>query len=127
MYVIAHVLYGVPTPLDFDYYDAKEEEFFDENPSGEYIRVLENAFEQGQDGFLSYYSGNADVAPRAFGVFISQFNECGYSLDISELKLTPTPEIIAEYNKNYDALSQEMKDEINAFGQPRTFILWTTS
>ena len=127
MYVIAHVLYGVPTPLDFDYHEAKEKKFLEENPSGEYISVLENSFEDGQDGFLSYYSGNADVEPRAFGVFISQFNECGYSLDISQLKLSPKPEMIMEYNKNYEALSQELKDEINSFGQPRVFILWATS
>ena len=120
--------YGVPITVDFDeYYEAKEEEFLDENPGGEYIKELENAFEHDQDGFLTYYSGNGDVTPKAFGVYISEFNECFYSLDVSQLKLTPTPEMIAQYNKNYAALSQDLKDEIDSFGKPRAFILWTTS
>lgn len=111
-YAIARVIYGIPVDLDFE-----------ELPED---HILREAVEEEYDGFLSYYSGSADT-PAAFGVEIDCFDEACFSIDISDLRLEPTEAQLRDYARLWEHLELEVKVELKRFGNPRAFILWSTS
>jgi hypothetical protein len=111
-YAIGNIIYGIP--LDLDEEDLPEDHILREAVDGEY------------DGFLSYYSGSGDI-PAAFGVEIDSFDECCFSIDISSLRLAPTDAQLRQYERLLEHVDQEVKAELEKFGEPRTFILWSTS
>lgn len=78
------------------------------------------------DGFLTYYSGNGDT-PAAFGVSLDCFDEADAYNNIASLKLEPTDAQKREFDRLWDHVDVDLKPEIEKYGQPRTFFLWTTS
>lgn len=113
MYAIATVFYGVPL-------NSNEAEI----PKSS---LLEEAIEEEQDGFTQLYSGGSNCVPSAFGVQLSEFDECCHHIDISTLQLSPTAEQVTEYKRLYEALEPELQKELEVYGEPRVFILWSTS
>jgi hypothetical protein len=111
-YAIGQVIYGIPLPYD-------DEELPIDHP-------LREAIEGEHDGFLSYYSGSGDN-PAAFGVQLDCFDEACFSIDISELRLEPTAAQQREYARLWEHVDIELQAELKKFGNPRTFILWSTS
>jgi hypothetical protein len=88
---------------------------------------LEEAVESEADGFLTYYSGHGDD-PVAFGVQLDCIDEACYSIDISSIKLEPSDAQRREFYRLWEHLEDEVKTAIEQkFGQPRSFILWSTS
>lgn len=94
-YAIFGVMYGIPLTSE-DNQDITD------------IRELMNELEP--PGFESYYSGNADVEPCAFGVNLCDFDECVDHIKVSDLKLVPTQEQIDEYNGYVENLKQYLED-----------------
>lgn len=112
-YAIAYVVYGVPLH-DADDNDAENSE------------AIDNWLEEFNPMILTPYSGCGN--PLAFGVTLDEVNECCHHVEINNLRLTPTPEEVAQVEKEFYALSDEIKEEITTkFGKPRVFILWGTS
>lgn len=124
MYTIANVIYGVPVEIDFDqYYRPVEKDL----KAGEtYEREFANCFENGQEGFLHYYSGSADMPPMAFGIELCRFDECE-TVDVAQLILKANEEIINEYNDNFSKQTEHVQAQLKQFGNPKVFILWSTS
>lgn len=116
MYAIGNIIYGLPL---HDPIGSDDVEYSDE---------LEEAIEWEQEGFQRFYSGNGSQSPTAFGVMLDEFNECSTHIDVSKLKLEPSPFVLKEYNELWNNLTDELKTELTEkFGSPRTFILWSTS
>jgi hypothetical protein len=114
MYIIANVIYGIP--------------LHDKTWDVEYSPELEEMLEAEEGGFRQYYHGSADNTPSAFGVEVAEFDECCYFVDLTAEITTATQSHIDEFNSLWDALTPTLKDEISSkYGQPRTFILWTSS
>lgn len=115
-YAIAQVIYGVPLSDG----DAMSEEL------GE---ILENegCSESEQAGFHSFYSGGSPVTPAAFGVRLDEFDEACYSIDLDTLKLAPTNEQLALFNSAWASLEENVRKALEPMGEPRVFILWSTS
>jgi hypothetical protein len=89
---------------------------------------VEDALLNVEDGFHTDYSGHAGIRPAAFGINLeSSMDECSHHTDLSSLRITPTDEEIAEYQRLYDELDDELKADLAVFGEPRVFILWATS
>jgi len=107
-YAIANVIYGVPLTRD------------------EILEKVSIDDLDGQDGFLSYYSGGADVQPMAFGVALSEFDEATDYVDMRTLQIMPTGADLDQYQRCLDQLEDPEKS-ILAAEKPFVFILWSTS
>lgn len=125
MYTIAQVIYGIPLDIDFDYYYSEVEEEAEDSDQ-EYVRLLENHFENDTEGFLRYYSGSSENSPRAFGIEIDEFDECK-TVKVSELNLVASEEVKKKYQELFNALDEDTQEELKAFGEPEVFFLWSTS
>lgn len=110
MYCIVQIMYGVPL-------EGVQE--------GTH---LSDILEDGDtEGLHTYYSGGGDETPAAFGVEIGTFDEANFSIDVSSLALTATPQQIQEYQRMFAALPSEIQSEVKKRGEPRVFFLFTTS
>ena len=114
MYAIAQVIYGIPL-------NSNDNENLD--PTG----VLTEAVEYEESGYLEYYNGGSDVPPRAFGVEISEFDECCHHIPLQDLRLRPTVDHLDQYQKLWNQQSPECQEALKKIGEPQVFILWTTS
>ena len=109
---ILNVVYGIPLCSKF----------------GAEIRMseaLKEALENEDDGFLQFYSAY-DESPAAFGVEVSTLYEGGIC-EVSEIRLTPTPEEIVEFENLWNSLPEELQIELSKLGAARVFILWSSS
>lgn len=79
------------------------------------------------NGFHTRYSGHASDIPMAFGVRLSEFDECKHDINVSSLKLVATDEIKAEYKALYDSLDAAHQTVVDTFGEPHVFFLTSTS
>lgn len=132
MYAIVNIIYGVPL-MGRETRKRTTRGIEVDEPL-----CLEVARDYPSDkGFISYYSGNADETPMAFGIDLDSFDEAsGGFNNLSSLKIEPTPEQKEEYQRLFDNLKQmeaddeELKgiiEEIQKRGDPRVFFLWSTS
>lgn len=113
-YAIATIIYGLPL-VSNDFEDLN------------YSEELNEALENDDAGFHRFYSGGSNVDPAAFGVILGEFDEgCAY-VDAHRLPLAPTPEQISEYVKLREPLSVALNEELDTYGEPRVFFLWSTS
>ncbi len=114
MYAIANVIYGLPFPPDLP-----------EEVNDRLNEVSEIEAELGPC-YLAYYSGSDTQQPRAFGVLLCEFDEC-QDVNIADLVLVPTQNQIDKFNNEYAKLDPEFKELLKDQGEPRVFILWSTS
>jgi hypothetical protein len=115
-YAIASVYYGLPLKAGNSYSESGRSE------------RIKDALENREDGFHTDYSGHASIRPGAFGIDLeSSMDECSHHTDLSSLRITPSDEEIAEYQRLYDDLDDELKADLAVFGEPRVFILWASS
>lgn len=114
MYAICNVTYGVPLNTNESNHTQSE--------------LIAQCVSDEVPGFMGYYSGaGVDYIPSRFGIELGEFDECCHHTDISTLQLSPTAEQVAEYKRLYEALEPEVKKELEVYGEPRVFILWSTS
>lgn len=113
MYAIATVFYGLPLNSN-DTEIAKSP-------------LLEENIEDESAGFNRLYSGGSNCEPTAFGIELSEFDEGCHHVELSDLKLEPTKAQYDEFTKLYNALEPELQEELKVYGEPRVFILWSTS
>lgn len=125
MYSITNVIFGIPlnTPGDGD---PKTSAYRLPNPDKSDELELALADEQ-PEGFYSFYHGGSDIGPHAFGVLLGAFDECHHHLDVDKLTLKATPAQIAEFNQMLADLDDDLRKEVEAYGEPRTFLLFSTS
>jgi hypothetical protein len=113
-YAIATIIYGIP----LDTYDA------DVTISEE----LSNLIEDQEGGFICLYRGNSDGPGQAFGIEVSEFDECNHHIDIKDLTFQPSLEQVKKLSDLLDALPNHIVDEMaKTFGPARTFLLWSSS
>ena len=114
MYAIGNIIYGIP--LNDNDNDIEQPE------------ILEVALEdEDPEGFMTFYTGSGDTIPSAFGIVLDGIDEACHHIDLATLKLVPTDAEQAQFEKLYNDLPQELKDAVDVYGKPRTFILWSTS
>jgi hypothetical protein len=81
-----------------------------------------------QMGFLARYSGDHEEKPAAFGLCLDG-SLCALDaftpLDASALMITPA--LRERYAELRDALPDEVREDIVSLGDPKLFILWSTS
>lgn len=76
------------------------------------------------NGFETMYSGSANFQPGYCGVELTSFGE-GSDLLLSDLKLKPTNEDIAEATKRWNELPKKIKKL--CAGKSDVYIVWSTS
>lgn len=117
-YAIVNIMYGVP--LSNNDWDEERPELIEE--------VLENVdTDETKVGFQTFYSGGASVEPAAFGVVLGEFDEATHHTEMSEVFKQPTPDQVREYSEALAALDEPLRLEVQKFGEPRVFLLWSTS
>lgn len=116
MYSIAQIIYGIPLVSNDDGAPGQSED-------------LELAIEDGEPGFLSYYSGAAPETPAAFGIELGEFDEACAWIDMKDVNLSPTPQQTSQFELLWKSLKKSLQEEIEAkYGKDsKVFILWTTS
>lgn len=125
MYNIAQVIYGVPLVTNDDPPRYSEE-----------LQSLIVGLDSGaqQDGWLSYYSGDASQSPLAFGFEVGEFDVVPNFIEGNTIaKIFSPPQSVEEdryarYTDLLEALPESLREEVIGIGgEPRTFILWCTS
>ena len=112
MYSIGKIIYGIPLV----------------NGQADRSEALDEFVEDESLGVLTYYSGSADETPAAFGVELGSFDAIEGAMDMAQLALEPTTNQIVKFGNLWSSLDPTLQAEINkVYGQPRTFVLWTTS
>jgi hypothetical protein len=116
MYTIANLIYGFPLHNN----TSNQLKWSDE---------LEEAVNNEEPGFLTFYDGGLDVVPSAFGVIIKEFDVCVHHTDLYEIDLFPTDHQIQLFNDQLNNLTPTLQEEIKKYGipYPRRFILWSSS
>ena len=110
-YAVFNSIYGIP--LDTDEIMISSE-----------LAIL---IEDEEPGFITMYSGSGST-PQAFGVNLEQsFDECSHHIEMSEILTTVTPEQIQEYQELFDAQDDNIKAELLDIGEPRLFLLVSSS
>lgn len=110
---IANLVYGIPLNV--------------RRGDPEYSTELEELIENGEPGFLSLYSGHGPK-PRAFGVEMRSFNDCMVYAEFKPEYLTPSTAQKSFFDSSWAEIPEEIKKEmIEKFGEPRVFLLWSTS
>lgn len=83
------------------------------------------------DGLLSFYSGDSDTKPFAFGVamtdFDATFDEFHHHWELEADALTVTAELDQTFQTMLAALPMDLRSEVMAYGPARFFLLWMTS
>ena len=88
--------------------------------------ILDDLLESEAEGFVRYYSGSGN--PEAFGIdYEKGFNECAHHLEMSEVDFTVPQETIEEFNKLYAALDDDVREALKIYGEPRAFVLVSSS
>lgn len=111
-YAICNVIYGIPL------YSENNQERSD---------IIEEVINNESNGFNRLYSGGSDVDPAYFGITIDEFDECNHHIDLQDINLNPTEENISQVTKLYESLDPLIKNELNLYGEPRVFFLWSSS
>lgn len=130
MYAICDIIYGLPLCIDTD--NGGRTELIDECIDyGGWDRDddFPKANSEGTvAGFYSPYSGGGSISPGAFGIILDRFDEGSHHVEISPgIELTPNQSQIDEYNKVWKNLPDDVKSDLGVFGEPRVFLLWSTS
>lgn len=117
-YAIVNVMYGVPLSHN-DWTEERSEliQHAIEDPTTEPNEV----------GFHKFYSGGSDLEPAAFGVILGEFNEATHHTEMSEVIKEPTPEQIRRYSEVLAELDTPLRTDVESYGEPRVFLLWSTS
>ncbi len=90
--------------------------------SEEMSRLLESE----TPGFIMEYGSSESSI--AFGIKIGkEFNECYNHVELSELVLMVNQKQTDKFDKLYNSLSEEIKEEMKVFGKPRIFYLCSSS
>lgn len=112
-YAIANLIYGVPLHTNDGSYERPQ--------------ILEDALENEDYGFLAFYSSSGE-RPGAFGIKVDEFDECCHHSELHLAKFMANGHSHhTEYERLFKQLPKELQDEVRAFGQPRLFILWSSS
>jgi hypothetical protein len=115
-YAIASLYYGLPPKVGDDF-----------KTSGRTPRVEDALFNR-EEGFYIEHGGNASIQPGVFGIdMYSDMDECGHHTDLSEIRLVATEAEQQEFRRLYNGLDDELKADLAVFGEPRVFILWSSS
>lgn len=136
MYSIANIIYGYDLTVDgllegreeasllrSIFYDGDKKVDFNDEKLKEIIEsgeLIEHPF------FHSYYSGSSDYTPMALGLDVGGFDECS-STYLSDLVTKVEPHHVEEFQKMLGKLPIEVQNIINKLGEPKLFILWSTS
>lgn len=114
MYTCADIVYGYDLGSDSPIH------------SGFPAHLLETLQDEEPDGIYMPYSGSGAEPPCAFCVVLDSFDEC-QSVLISSLEMTVTDHHKEELNNLINGLDSNIADEIRKLGEPKLFILWSTS
>lgn len=110
-YAIVNMIYSVP--------------LMDTN--GERSDDVNDFIEEEPDGVLKFYSGSGET-PAAFGVNMKcDFDECTHHTELSSIRTLATTEEKATYKNLLADLTPEQQKMLEQFGEPRVFMLWSTS
>ncbi len=78
------------------------------------------------EGFLTYYSGSGDERPQAFGIELGGFDAID-NIDVDGF----VPELKPEHKQKFIDLlalqAPEVQEEILENGEPKYFLMWSTS
>lgn len=114
-YAILTPYYGIPLN-DGEQFDAPE-----------FSKKLEKLRSKPAKGFVRTYRQGEDSG-GAFAVQAGEeLTECCNHLEMSELTLDVPSELIDKFTKLYDKLDDVIKKELEPFGEPRLFYLWSSS
>lgn len=113
-YAIFTTYFGIPLNSNTSHEDA-------ERPA-----CLEDLIEGDGPGVHIRYSSGSDT-PVAFGVRLGEFDECCHHLEVTDVVTTITPAQMQEFHDLYNALDQEVRDAMQVYGEPRMFILVSSS
>ena len=112
-YAIANLIYGVPLHTNDSVYERPE--------------ILSEAIENELEGFITDYSSSGDT-PGAFGIKVDEVNECNHHSELHLAKFMANGhQHHVEYERLIKQLPKEVQSELKVFGQPRLFILWSSS
>lgn len=115
MYAIFEIIYGIPLHKN-DQTETK------------WSKELEDAIDNEEDGFHTYYSGGSDCIPAVFGIEIGEFDEACHHVELNGLTITPSQKHRLEFDVLIKTLSKTLHTELaEKYGQPRVFFLATTS
>lgn len=78
-------------------------------------------------GFIRAYSGSHEETPSAFGIELLSLETIAAFTDLDAAKVTVTQELKNRYEELREALPEEVRDDLLALGEPRLFILWSSS
>jgi hypothetical protein len=121
MYICGEVFYGIP--LHFDGYGHSHSDFMN--------NIKENRHEasKNMDGLHTFYHGGADEYPLAFGIQFDGFDTCGsfYELDLNTFSEENLQKHKAAFDVLWNKLDETTQKEFLAYGEPRLFVLWSSS
>lgn len=124
-YVIANLIYGIPLLQDIDLPFPLEDNKCFPNYEDERTEILTTFMDKyDSPGLICNYSGNSDTKPGAFGVLVgsSDVNDLFFNFKIGIDQSTKN-----SFNKLWNTLPENIKVEIKKYGEPRLFVLWSTS
>lgn len=127
MYICGTIFYGIP--LHFPNDDGEHSEF---------IQALKDDYlydepEKQIKGLYAHYHGGSDEQPMAFGVELAEFDTTVSYIDLNQRLFDYL--LTAENQKKFqhawslvwNALDEKMRTEFSVYGEPRLFVLWSSS
>lgn len=112
MYHYIQIIYGIPLV----------------NGKGKPSQQLEEAIEDEEPGFETFYSGDAVETPACVGVILGDIEPTKPWNDVAALPLTPTTLQYREFQQLWNQINPVLQKEITKkFGAPRVHFLWVTS
>lgn len=121
MYICGEVFYGIP--LHFEGYGACHSDFMND------IKQDRHEACEKIEGLHTFYHGGADEYPLAFGIQVDGFDTCGsfYDLDLDGFKDENLQTHKEAFEVLWNKLDEVTQKEFLAYGNPRLFILWSSS